>query len=243
MPGGLATVAMHRALAGFTDALCRQAAEGRFHARCREGARADDLLRPMDWLQLRQAGGWPQPDRYALPSRADVLTPLRDILETFHLRPVSIHALSGLPEVTLAVHFRGDTPGAEALLASIPLPVPCHILYLDGLRRDLVWERLRLAGLLVTPAEIQRDADSIHPATVHRAALYLAALNLRCLAGSRPLLAAMERGINDPHLRRAVLAALHETRDDLARETLQRWARDEDHPERARIQTLLASWA
>jgi len=140
------------------------------------------------------------------------------------------------------VHFRGPGLKVQAMLSSVPLPVPCHVLHLHGPGAEAFREGLHRTGLLYDIEEIQVDACSGSPHRAHRGALYLAALSLPCAQGSAPLIEAVRKGRSDANLRRAILRALEFSPDldaithvqdaadtgeqadaDVARMVLRRW--------------------
>jgi hypothetical protein len=124
------------------------------------------------------------------------------------LREAWAHVLVGDRPLPLSVHFRGPGLKVQAMLSSVPLPVPCHVLHLHGPGAEAFREGLHRSGLLYDVEEIQADACSGSPHRAHRGALYLAALSLPCAQGSAPLIEAVRKGRSDANLRRAILRAL-----------------------------------
>lgn len=132
---------------------------------------------------------------------------------------------------------RGDT---EALLSSSPLPMPCHVLHLSGSGSESFAQRIERSGLLYNLDEMQADAASASPHRVHRAALYMAALQLQFADAAPSFARVWERGRNDHNMRRALLLALEHDLTPDAASLLEKIAAAPDPGDAETIQEVIA---
>jgi hypothetical protein len=209
MPTSLAAAVLHRCLPLMRYPANRQLAETYLrNRRQQEGGAVEEMLDSLDHDALQAAMGYGTPllvpMRSVWDARVELVQPLVDL----GLREAWAHVLVGDRPLPLSVHFRGPGLKVQAMLSSVPLPVPCHVLHLHGPGAEAFREGLHRSGLQYDVDEIQADACSGSPHRAHRGALYLAALSLPCAKGSAPLIEAVRKGRSDANLRRAILRAL-----------------------------------
>jgi len=214
MPTSLAAAVLHRCLPLMRFPANRQLAETYLrNRRQQEGGAVEEMLDSLDHDALQAAMGYGAPLLIPLRSVWDARTELVQPLVAMGLVEASAHVLVGDRPLPLSIHLRGPELQVHALLSSVPLPVPCHVLHLHGVGAETFRELLYRGGLHYSADEIQADACSGSPHRAHRGALYLAALSLPCARGSAPLLEAVRKGRSDANLRRAVLMALEFSAD------------------------------
>lgn len=123
------------------------------------------------------------------------------------LRVTRRRYLSGTAELVLGAGLRSVRGDTEAILVSMPVPLPCHVLHLVGSGADTFAQRIEREELVYTDEEIEKDALSRNPTAVHRAALMCHALRRPFPGGLAALKEAMVRGGQDRNLARALLGA------------------------------------
>jgi hypothetical protein len=214
MPTSLAAAVLHRCLPLMRFPANRQLAETYLrNRRQQEGGAVEEMLDSLDHDALQAAMGYGAPLLVPLRSVWDARTELVQPLVALGLHEACAHVLVGDRPLPLSVHLRGPELHVHALLSSVPLPVPCHVLHVHGEGAEAFRQVLYGGSLHYSIDEIQADACSGSPHRAHRGALYLAALSQPCSQGSAPLLEAVRKGRSDANLRRAILRALEFSAD------------------------------
>jgi hypothetical protein len=170
------------------------------------------LESPLDRLNFAEIRTWLDDSPILrMPLRAS-FNPMTELVEPLgRLGLVRLHAtvLAGASETPMTVRFRSEAdPHTHVLMASTPLPMPCHVLHIHGESRQQIHDQVMNSGLVYSLRQIQDDAHSGKPNLVYRAALYLAAVGAAPRKGAAPLLDAWPRAAADPHMQRALLRAM-----------------------------------
>ena len=243
MPTSLAAAVLHRCLPLMRYPANRQLAETYLrNRRQQEGGAVEEMLDSLDHDALQAAMGYGAPMLIPLRSVWDARTELVQPLVAMGLREACAHVLVGDRPLPLSIHFRGPELQVHALLSSVPLPVPCHVLHVHGVGAEAFRELLYRRGLHYSEDEIQADACSGSPHRAHRGALYLAALSLPCVQGSAPLLEAVRKGRSDANLRRAILRALEFSADADAVDYVHEAADSAEQADAEVARMVLRSW-
>lgn len=196
-------------LADTCDAPVGTLAESLFDRRRRyEMGIYPDPVEELDFEESRALLGRVDCRRVALRSTYDPEGELLPTLSAVGLRSVRRRRLSGDTEIFLSAYLVTPSRQSEALLASSPLPVPCHILRIVGPESKALAELVRASGIHYGEGAILDDVRSGSATDVHRGALYMAAMCMRNPEAFEPLRDAYERYLTNPELRRACLAAL-----------------------------------
>lgn len=235
VPSGLTPAILQRVAATDRDPAIKALAETLASER-RDGLRTTpaDPLDTLDFAQSREAMG--KGDVRAVPLRSvyevedELLAPLAELGLLVRRRQL----LSGSQPLLLGVSLRPARGDTEALIASNPLPMPCHVLHVVGGASEAFIDRVEAAGLVYHDEEMRRDALSDRLHDVFRAALYLAAMKRPAPEDGRALVAAFARSRADRNLRRAVLLGLEHTPAPTVTAFLER-IRDEDEGAAAEI--------
>lgn len=174
------------------------------------------------------------------------LRPLYDLeegilqpLEESGLRVLRRRYLSGSAGLVLGASMRAAKGDTEAFLLSAPVPLPCHILILQGSGADVFETRLSRIGLIYTDDEISQDAVSQNPMANHRAALASYGLRQNYPGGLEELQEAMIRGGRDHNLARALLSAATVLNTEEASQWVKAAIAEEDRDERKQYLTNL----
>jgi hypothetical protein len=231
VPSGLAIGGLHELMATAPEDLIKSEAEALFSS-YRKGERTlnVDPIGSLDFVASRRLMG--KTERKVVPLRStfaleeEILGPLEDEIG---LVPTRRRLLSGDSHLVLEVYLRPDRGDTEALVVCSPLPVPCYILHIMGSAAETFAERTEKAGITYGKSTMLQDLRSTVPTRVHRAALYLSALETESPDGPEPLMEAYRKVRSDRNLRRAVILALALTPGDVARDFLEVRAADEDH--------------
>jgi hypothetical protein len=231
VPSGLAIGALHELMAKAPEEVTKSEAEALFSS-YRKGERIlnTDPIGTLDFVASRELMG--KTERKVVPLRStfaleeEILGPLEDEIG---LVPTRRRILSGDSYLVLEVYLRPDRGDTEALVVCSPLPVPCYILHVMGSASETFAERTEKAGITYGRSTMLQDLRSTVPTRVHRAALYLSALETESPDGPEPLMEAYRKVRSDRNLRRAVILALALTPGDKARDFLEVRAQDEEH--------------
>lgn len=196
-------------LADTCDAPVGPLAESLFDRRRRyEMGIFPDPVEELDFEESRALLGRVDCRRVALRSTYDPEGELLPTLSAVGLRSVRRRRLSGDTEIFLSAYLVTSDRRSEALLASSPLPVPCHILRIVGPESKALAELVRASGIHYGEGAILDDVRSGSATDVHRGALYMAAMGMRNPEAFEPLRDAYDRYLTNPELRRACLAAV-----------------------------------
>ncbi len=186
-------------------------------------------LDALDFARLRELCGYPSALVVSLRASFSPMPDLVEPLKRLGLEVVYANVLAGASEIPMNVRLQwAEDSSTQALLASTPLPMPCHVLHISGPAADVVREAVLASGLTYSLRQIQDDACSGKPNLVYRAALYLAALGEPCRKGAAPILEAFPRSEVDPQMRRAFIRALEFTPEPAAIELLATHREDSD---------------
>jgi hypothetical protein len=209
LPGGLAAPALQRLTAEELEGDARDLAATLFHSRSHGSIDVpDNPLDPLDFEALRACMGKRGLVPVPLLSTYDADSDLLEPLEQVGLKVTRARRLSGESDLLLAAYLRPSRGGTEGLITSTPLPVPCHVLHLIGSAAESFAQRIENAGLTYTRDQIREDVTSRSPWSIHRAALYMAALRMDFDGAADALFAGYERGQTDTNLCKAILHAL-----------------------------------
>lgn len=231
IPNGLAVAALHDITSTAPEDATRSEAAA-LYTSYRKGERTlnVDPVGQLDFVASRNLMG--KIDHRVVPLRSsfapeeELIAPLDDEIG---LTPVRKRLLSGDSHLGLEIYLRPERGESEALVVASPLPVPCYVLHIIGGAADTFAERTEKAGLTYGKSTLLQDLKSTVPTRVHRAALYLAALERPSPTGVDELVEAYRKGRADRNLRRAVILALSRTPGIDAREFLADIAENEEH--------------
>ncbi len=209
VPGSLPLALLQRLALELDDEESRLLAESLFEKRRgQELDVADDPMAGLSFSGCRTAMGKHAtivvPLRSTYDPNEDLLVPLTEL----GLRITRRRLLSGDANLLVGAHLRSNTDETEALVTSTPMPVPCHILHLVGAGASTLGQAVERRKLVYPRTEILADAGSGHPTRVHRAVLYMAALEIDEPDVVPQLIAGAARSRHDAALRRAVLSAM-----------------------------------
>jgi hypothetical protein len=203
------------------------------------------LEHPLDSLnfaRLRELCGYSQALVVSLRASFSPMPDLVEPLQRLGLQVLYANVLSGAPDTPMTVRMQWEADAStHVLLASTPLPMPCHVLHISGPSADAVREAVLASGLTYSLRQIQDDACSGKPNLVYRASLYLAALGEPCRKGAAPILEAFPRSGADPHMRRAFIRALEFSPEPGALELLAGLMDDEDEAIRETVGVVAAN--
>jgi len=167
-----------------------------------------DPVEQMDFEHSRALLGRVDCQRMGLISTYDPEGDLLPELERIGLMPMRVRHLSGDTEVFLSAYLRSADGRSEALLSSSPLPVPCHVLRIVGPESETLAERVRASSAHYPESDILEDVTDRGPNSLHRGALYMAALSVAVPEAFGRLAKAVDQYRSNNELRRACLAAL-----------------------------------
>lgn len=229
MPSGLVASVLQHACVSLADVDARAYAESLLRER-RAGAlgTTDDALDPLEFVGSRAAMGKTLVRTLPIVSTYDPERVVLPALTELGFSLVRTRELSGDANLLLAAQLRSDD--LEAMLLSTPLPVPCHLLHLVGAGAPEMAERIRQSDIHYERADILRDARSTSPTRVHRAALYVSAMQLAAPDLPGHFSAVLDRGGLDVHVQRAILLALSVQARGFAEAVLRRYASDDESP-------------
>ena len=208
VPSGLAVLALHQ-LAGELEGETRDLATGLFDQRRRQ--ELDIFPDPIEPLLLEVSMslmGRGASRQLPLHSTFDPETDLLPPLEAIGLRTSRVRLLSGDTELFLSAVLTTSDKLTEALLSSSPLPIPCHILRIVGDEANTVADLVEASELCYSEDEIVSDALGGRPTSVHRAAIYIAALGLDRPEIFDAMTEAIDHHKSNVELRKACIAAL-----------------------------------
>lgn len=239
-PTGLATARLHTLVNTIEEPALRTLAEEFFTSRRRRqlGVRPDPV-EPLNFAEIRMAMGKMQHVPVPLKSTYDPESELIKPLAEIGLKQTRARALAGNANLVLTAYLRPDRGDTEALLTSTPVPVPCHMLHLIGSASETFAQRVEQAGLCYTDEDLNHDLSSGSPRKIHRAALYLSALQRSSPQGIAPLITGYKKGRLDRNLRRAVIAAMELIDDPAVDDFLREEIPDEEHEDYAYAHEVL----
>lgn len=238
LPSGLVAAALQQICVSLSDAEGKALAERLLRGR-RGGelGTSEDALDGLDFVGSRAAMGKSLVRTLPVVSTFDPEGDVLPALEALGFTLVRTRELSGDANLLVAAQLRCDD--LEAMLLSTPLPVPCHLLHIVGAGAPEMAERIRQGEIHYERADILRDARSDSPTRVHRAALYISALQMSAPDLPSHLAAVLERRGLDLHVRRAILLALSVQARGQADAVIERYASGEEGPLRDYAAELL----
>ena len=208
VPSGLAVLALDL-LAGELEGEAKTLASTLFDRRRRQELNIyPDPIEPLLLEESMTLLGLGANRRVPLHSTFDPETDLLPPLEAIGLQTTRIRLLSGDTELFLSAMLRTTDKLTKALLSSSPLPIPCHILRIVGEAADTVADLLEASELCYSVDEIVSDILGGRPMSVHRAAIYMAAMGLDQPETFVALTQAVDRHKSNLELRKACIAAL-----------------------------------
>lgn len=241
LPSGLSAAVLHRVAMNTELDDVRTVADMLFGRRRRgELGVHPDPLAPLDFETSRLAMGKSGLRAIALRSTFDPEGDLFGPLADLGLQVTRARVLCGEAPLHVSTWLRPSRGDTEALVASTPLPMPCHVLHVVGSGADTFAQRILDSDIAYDEHAMLADATSGSPYAAHRAALYISAMRVPMRNAAQPLSEAFRRGRRDPNLRRAILRAM-EYLDDPAADVFLASRRDTgDAEERAMATEILA---
>ncbi len=241
LPSGLSTAVLHRVAMTTELDDVRTVADMLFGRRRRgELGVHPDPLAPLDFETSRLAMGKAGLRAIALRSTFDPEGDLFGPLADLGLQVTRARVLCGEAPLYVSTWLRPTRGDTEALVASTPLPMPCHILHVVGSGADTFAQRILDSDIAYDEHAILADASSGSPYPAHRAALYISALRIPIRHVAAPLAEAFRRGRRDANLRRAILRAMEYVEDAGADAFLVARRESDDVEERAMATEILA---